>query len=294
MFNFFKKHLLGSKILSLFQKKVDETTLDNLEQLFFEADLGAELSSQLVEKVRELYRKEKDMTPEKVLEKIKEELIIQLQGIEKSQILSHPHVILIVGVNGNGKTTTVAKLARHYQKQGKNVLIAAADTFRAAGVDQLDIWAKRLSCEIVRGKTGGDAASVVFDALTAAKTRKLDVVIIDTAGRLHTKSQLMQELEKIYRVSNKVIPQAPHETFLVLDATVGKNGLEQGAVFHKYTPLSGIILTKIDGTAKGGVVVSLQKQLKIPVRFLGIGEEIDDLKPFDVKEFVNSLFETSS
>lgn len=287
MFKFLKKSFLGSKILSLFQKKVDAETLENLEELFYEADLGVELTQELLEKVNK-YHKE---PPEKIIEKIKEHLIAAYDVKKETPINAKPHVIMLVGGNGNGKTTSVAKLAAAYQAQGKKVLVAAADTFRAAGVDQLDIWAKRVGCDVVKGKTGSDSASVVFDALNAAKARGHDLVIIDTAGRLPTKTALMDELAKMGRVTKKVIPEAPHETLLVLDATIGKNGLEQGAQFNKYTPLSGIILTKIDGTAKGGVVLSLQKELKIPVRYIGVGEGIEDLKPFNAKEFVEALFE---
>lgn len=291
MFKFFKKQFLGKKILSLFQKKVDEETLENLERLFFEADLGVDLSQNLVEKVTTIYRKDAQISPEKVLERIKEDLVISLKSITKPVSNASLHVILIVGANGNGKTTTVGKLAAMHQKMGKKVLVAAADTFRAAAVDQLDILAKRLNCDIVKGKSGGDAASVVFDALQAAKSREVDLVIIDTAGRLHTKTQLMQELEKIYKVANKVVPTAPHETLLVLDATTGKNAIDQGKIFNQFTPLTGIILSKIDGTAKGGVVLSLQKELNVPVRYLGTGEELSDFKSFEPQEFVDALFE---
>lgn len=291
MWKFLKKSFLGKKILSLFQHKVDEESLENLEKLLFEADLSSSIIQQLMEKTRTLYRKNSELSAEAVLAEIHKELLKALALPNKTHAVGHPHTILIVGVNGNGKTTTVAKLAAYYKKEGKKVLVAAGDTFRAAGVDQLEIWASRIACDIVRGKMGGDAASVAFDALEAAKSRGHDLVIIDTAGRLHTKAPLMLELEKMGRVLKKVMPDAPHETFLVVDATTGKNGLEQGKIFHKHTPLTGIILTKMDGTAKGGIALTLQKELQVPIRFVGTGEGIDDLQPFNAKEFVDSLLE---
>jgi fused signal recognition particle receptor len=202
-----------------------------------------------------------------------------------------PMVILIVGVNGNGKTTSVAKLAKFFQNNDKKVLIAAADTFRAAAIEQLEIWAKRLDIEIVKGNPGSDPASVAFDALTAGKARKSDIVIIDTAGRLHTKTNLMQELEKIRRTCKKVNPSSPHETLLVLDATTGQNAIDQAKTFNKFTPITGLILTKLDGSAKGGIVISIYRQLGIPVKFIGVGEGLDDLEPFQPESFVNALFD---
>jgi len=199
-------------------------------------------------------------------------------------------VIFVIGVNGNGKTTTVAKLANHYKKQGKKVLIGAADTFRAAAVDQLEIWSERLGVEMVKGKPKSDPAAVTFDTIQAAISRKSDVVIIDTAGRLHTRSDLLQELEKMVRVANKALPEAPHETLLTLDATVGQNALTQAEIFHQFAPLSGLILTKMDGTAKGGTAIAIQRKLKLPIEFLGTGESFSDLSPFDANSFVDSLF----
>ncbi len=202
-----------------------------------------------------------------------------------------PLVILVVGVNGNGKTTTTAKLAHKFQTEGKKVLIGAADTFRAAATEQLEIWSERLKIDLVKGVAGSDPASVAFDAVSAGKSRGCDVVIIDTAGRLHTKAPLMEELKKVAKVIKKVIPDAPHETLLVLDATAGQNGIDQAHVFHSFVPLSGLVLTKLDGTAKGGIVFSIQKQLHTPVKFIGIGEGIEDLEPFDVNQFVSALFD---
>ncbi|MFN0065395.1 MAG: signal recognition particle-docking protein FtsY, partial [Chlamydiales bacterium] len=257
---------------------------------FFEADLGASLSADLTNQVRKIYQKRPSMTPDEVLNEIKQRLTAELEGIPQIPSASgKPYVILIVGVNGNGKTTTVAKLAQHYKKLGKSVLIGAADTFRAAAQEQLEMWADKLSVPIVKGKPGSDPAAVAFDAIQAAKSREIDVVLIDTAGRLHTKTDLMQELEKIRRVSGKAERGAPHETLLILDATIGQNGLEQAATFHKFTPLTGLVLTKVDGTAKGGTAIAIQKKMQLPIRFFGTGEKVDDLTQFQVEEFVTNL-----
>lgn len=283
---------LGQKLRDIFRGKVDEEAIDGIEKLFYEADLGRAASLELTEKVRTLYKKNPTLNVETILDTIKKELVDQMQLILPPKNSSgHPLVILIVGVNGNGKTTTVAKLAHHFQAQGKKVLIAAADTFRAAAIDQLQKWATLTGTLLVKGAPGSDPAAVVFDAIAAAKSRGADVVLVDTAGRLHTKTDLMKELEKIHRVSGKALPGAPHETFLVLDATIGQNGLEQAAIFHQFTPLSGLILTKMDGTAKGGAAIAIQKKLKLPIVFIGTGEKIEALEPFDPKTFVDSLFE---
>lgn len=283
---------LGKKIRDLFQGKVDEASIEKLEELFYQADLGAQMSQDLSEKVSSLYRKKPHLTSDEILSTIKQDLITELSSIPSSTPASvSPHVILIVGVNGNGKTTSIAKLAFHFQKAGKKVLIAAADTFRAAAIDQLEKWAERTGACLVKGKPGSDPAAVVFDAITAAKGRGCDLVLVDTAGRLHTKTDLMKELEKIHRVSGKANPGAPHETLLVLDATIGQNGIEQAAAFHRFTPLTGLILTKLDGTAKGGAVIAIQKKLKLPIKFIGTGETLEALQPFEPTAFVNSLFE---
>lgn len=282
---------IGNKIRSLFAGKVDEEKIEELEQLFFEADLGTKTSEELTEKIRKLYRKERGISVDKILAEIKKELVSSLELPPKHFEKGAPHVILVVGVNGNGKTTSVAKLANYYKKQGKKVLVAAADTFRAAGIEQLERWAARLELDIVKGKMGSDPAAVTFDAIEAAKSRGCDILIVDTAGRLHTKTDLMQELEKIHRVAGKAHPGAPHETLLVLDATIGQNGIDQALIFHKHTPLTGLILTKLDGTAKGGGAIAMQKKLSIPIRYVGTGEHIADLVLFDPNHFVNSLFE---
>ena len=202
-----------------------------------------------------------------------------------------PEVILVVGVNGTGKTTSIGKLAQVFRSQGKNVLMCAADTFRAAAIEQLEIWGQRTGTEVIKTKPGGDPAAVLFDALQAATARKTDYVIVDTAGRLHTKTNLMAELEKMRRTAHRIIPGAPHETLLVMDATTGQNGLQQARLFTEAAGVTGIVLTKLDGTAKGGVVVAISRELGLPVRFVGIGEKAGDLLPFKPKEFVDSLFE---
>lgn len=283
----------GSKIRALFNKKIDEETLDQLEQLFYEADLGIQASKELSEKVQKHYRKNPSLNTEQFLQLIEEELtsLLSHKPTQTTIISEGPLAILVVGVNGNGKTTTVAKLAKRYQESGKKVLIAAADTFRAAAIAQLEIWAERIGCDIVKGAPNSDSAAVAYDALMAARARGADVVIIDTAGRLHTRSDLMKELEKIKRACQKAIPSSPHETLLVLDATIGQNGIDQAKIFHEHTPLSGLCLTKLDGTAKGGIVVNIYKQLGIPVKFIGVGESLEDLEPFDAAHFVHALFE---
>lgn len=291
MFKFFKNLGLGKKIRALFQRKVDEEAIAELEKLFFEIDLGSEIAAELTDKVRTLYRKNSEISSEDVLAEIRKGLIASLQVAEKVSLSQKPHVILVVGVNGNGKTTSIAKLGHLYKGEGKKVLIGAADTFRAAAVDQLGIWAERLGVEIVKGKAMSDPAAVAFDAVQAGKSRNCDVVLIDTAGRLHTRNDLLGELGKIRRVIGKAQTEAPHETLMVLDATVGQNGLAQAEAFHESTPLSGLILTKLDGTAKGGTVISIQRKLKLPIRFIGVGEGLSDLEPFDPVSFVNSLFE---
>lgn len=287
--------LLGNKLRNLFSRKIDESTLEQLEQLFYEADLGLQTSTELTQRVRDLYAKDPSLGPEGLLKAIRDETTALLSKHPTSLIEiskeNSPLVILVVGVNGNGKTTSVAKLAKYFQNAQKKVLVAAADTFRAAAVEQLEIWAKRVGVDIVKGAPKSDPAAVVFDAITAAKARHADVVIIDTAGRLHTKTHLMQELEKIRRICNKVHPNSPHETLLVLDATTGQNAIDQARIFHQFAPVTGLVLTKLDGTAKGGIVVSIYRQLGIPVKFIGIGETIDDLEPFQPAAFANALFE---
>ncbi|MBA3237309.1 MAG: signal recognition particle-docking protein FtsY [Parachlamydiaceae bacterium] len=283
--------VLGNTIRSLFSKKIDDETLEALEKAFYEADLGVQTAVELTQKVKELYAKDPNLTGENLLEAIRQEIMrILVTSTPPSIPTASPHIILIVGVNGNGKTTSVAKLAKRYQSDGKTVLVVAADTFRAAAIEQLAHWASRYQIDIVKGAPNSDPAAVAFDAVTAGKARNTNVVIIDTAGRLHTKLPLMHELEKIKRACRKLIEGAPHETLLVLDATTGQNAIEQAKIFNQFTPISGLILTKLDGSAKGGIVVSIQRQLGIPVKYIGIGEGIDDLEPFDPETYVNALF----
>lgn len=286
--------LLGNKMRSLFAGDLNEETLEKLEKLLYEADLGVKISVELTDKVRALHKSHPALDPEALILEIRKELLALLPPSSSLATLppgQGPMILLIVGVNGNGKTTSIAKLAKRYVDNDKKVVLAAADTFRAAAIEQLEIWAHRLKVDIVKGAPKSDPAAVAFDAVTAGKARGADVVIIDTAGRLHTKTHLMQELDKIRRSCKKVSENAPHEVLLVLDATTGQNAIDQAKTFHQYTPLTGLILTKLDGTAKGGIVINIQKQLGIPVKFIGIGEGLDDLEPFDAQTFVNTLLE---
>ncbi len=287
--------LLGNKLRTLFQGDFDEDTLEDLEQLLYEADLGVKTAMDLTEKIREYHRSNPNLDAEDYLNKLKEEVLALLgkgsHGIAEIPSELGPSVILVVGVNGSGKTTSIAKIANTLKSNGKKVLVAAADTFRAAAIEQLEMWASRMEIDVVKGKPGSDPAAVAFDAVTAGVARGCDYVIIDTAGRLQNKTHLMQELEKIKRSCSKIIDSAPHETLLVLDANTGQNGIDQAKTFNKYTPISGLVLTKLDGSAKGGVVVGAQRELGIPVKFIGVGENIDDLKPFDTESFIAALFD---
>lgn len=289
------RSLLTEKILNLFSKPLDENTLEQLEQLLYESDLGVQASLDLTNKIRIFHKEHPKAGPEEMLIEIRRQIIdlLDQQSPELTSIPKEegPCIIMIVGVNGNGKTTSVAKLAKRFTDKGMKVILAAADTFRAAATEQLELWSQQLNVEIVKGSAKSDPAAIAFDAVTAGKSRSADVVIIDTAGRLHTKTDLMQELEKIRRSCRKVNPKAPHETLLVLDATTGQNAIDQAKVFNKYTPITGIILTKLDGTAKGGIVLSIQQALGIPVKFIGLGESMEDLEPFNSESFVNALFE---
>jgi len=286
------KSLLGQKIKSLFSKGYNEEACEHLERLLYEADLGAELSSSIVDEVRGFSRKNPNASSEEILHFVKER-ILSLFKEPPPQKVGALHIVLIVGINGSGKTTTLAKLAKKQIEEGKKVLIAAGDTFRAAAVEQLETWATRIGADIVKAQPNSDPSAVAYDALQAAIARKADVVFIDTAGRLQNKTDLMQELAKIRRVIQKLVPDAPHETLLVLDGTIGQNALDQAKTFHQFTPITGIVLTKLDGTARGGIAVAVHKQLGIPILWAGLGESAEDLVPFDPKEYVDALFKDS-
>lgn len=268
-------------------RAVDVETIEALEEALISADVGVSAAEEIVSAV-----KAKRGRGESLRTLVKDEIRSILRGAEVPPANGHkPHVIMIVGVNGTGKTTTVGKLARLLRDSGKTPLICAADTFRAAAVEQLEVWANRAGVDIIRAKAGADPAAVVFDALAAGKARGRDVVIIDTAGRLHTRVNLMAELEKIRRVASREVPGAPHQVLLVLDATVGQNGLTQAREFTSVAGVNGIVLTKLDGTAKGGIAVAIAHDLKLPIRYVGVGEGIDDLIPFSPDEYVDALFE---
>ena len=271
--------------------EIDDNFLDDLEATMLTGDLGPKTTTYLMKEIRRgvtegIINNTNEVMP------FMEERITEILGAQEEVLELHkPEVILVVGVNGVGKTTTIAKLAHYYAEQGKKVIIAAGDTFRAAASEQLSIWADRVGVSIVKHKEGADPAAVVFDACASALAKEADLVIVDTAGRLHTKVNLMEELKKIGRVADKQIPGAPHQTLLVLDGTTGQNAVSQAKLFGEAVPVTGIVVTKLDGTAKGGVVISIKEELGVPVRWIGVGEQMDDLRPFNAKEFANALFD---
>jgi fused signal recognition particle receptor len=273
---------------------IDQSVIDALEEGLLGADVGAELTTELMERVQRRVRQENLRTVAALTAALREETRKLIphraaEGVETGR--ATPFVVLVVGVNGTGKTTTIAKLAQKWKEEGHTVLLGAADTFRAAAIEQLEQWAERVGVPLVKHKPGSDPGAVAHDTVTAAKARRTDIVIIDTAGRLHNKSHLMQELSKIRRVVSKELPGAPHETLLVLDGTTGQNGVSQAAAFLEAAGVTGIVITKLDGTARGGVILSIMRQLNIPVKFVGVGESADDLIPFDPDDFVETLFE---
>src|SRR6202048_3189769 len=277
-----------------FGKEIDRSTLDDLEATLIGADLGTKTTHEILEKLRDKADRKQIKNVEELKRILKEELLAILTTTNSrpvQKVDGTPEVILVVGVNGTGKTTTIGKLAQVFRSDGKTVLLCAADTFRAAAIDQLEIWGLRTGTEVIKTKPGGDPAAVLFAALQAASARKSDYVIVDTAGRLHTKTNLMLELDKMRRTAQRIVPGAPHETLLVMDATTGQNGLQQARMFTESAGVTGIVLTKLDGTAKGGVGVAISRELGLPGRFVGGGEKQGDLLPFDPKEFVDSLFE---
>jgi fused signal recognition particle receptor len=275
------------------RKEIDADVLDELEYALITADIGVKTVNEILEHVRQRVDRKQSADAPAVKALVREHLLGVLQSVERipARVDQPPLVVMIVGVNGSGKTTTIGKLARRYQGSGNTVLLCAADTFRAAAIEQLEVWGERTSSEVIRQQTGSDPSAVLFDALQSAKARKVDVVMVDTAGRLHTKSNLMAELEKMRRTAGRVVEGSPHEVLLVLDATTGQNGLEQARRFTETSGVTGLVLTKLDGTAKGGVVVAIARELNLPIRYVGVGEQVDDLIPFDPESFVASLFD---
>jgi fused signal recognition particle receptor len=277
-------------------KEIDRGDLDELEAILITADLGARTTAEILDKLRDRADRKQIKDVNELKRLIKEQLLEILNATPPRAGKNpdgEPEVVMVVGVNGTGKTTTIGKLAHALRGEGKNVLLCAADTFRAAAIDQLEIWGSRTGTEVIRTKPGGDPAAVLFDALNAARARHTDTVIVDTAGRLHTKASLMLELEKMKRTAQRIIPGAPHEVLLVMDATTGQNGLQQARQFTESAGVTGIVLTKLDGTAKGGVVVAISRELGLPVRWVGVGEQAGDLLPFNAQNFVDSLFSES-
>ncbi len=283
---------LGDKIGSLvLGEKIDASLLDELETALIASDVGTQTTSVVLADLRERFTRKELTTNDQVRDRLKELLIeILSTKIEGLRITAIPSVILMVGVNGTGKTTTIGKLANRLQADGRKVMLAAADTFRAAAAEQLSIWGERNNVPVIKHKEGADPGAVVFDAVSAAKARGMDVLLVDTAGRLHTKSNLMEELKKVRRILERELPGAPHETLLVLDATTGQNALAQARLFHQAVGITGIVLTKLDGTPKGGIVFAITRELSLPVKYIGVGEGIDDLRDFDPREFVEAIF----
>lgn len=275
------------------RKEIDADVLEELEYALITADLGSRTTTEILERIRDRVARNQVGDAAELKKLIREFLLEVLQGSEREavHVAQPPTVIMVVGVNGAGKTTSIGKLTRRLQSEGKKVMMCAADTFRAAAIEQLEVWAQRTGCEFVKQQAGSDPSAVLFDALQSGKARKIDYVIVDTAGRLHTKANLMAELEKMRRTAQRVIPEAPHEVLLVIEATTGQNGLEQARKFTETAEVTGIILTKLDGTAKGGVVVAISRELDVPIRYVGVGEQIDDLLPFEPETFVASLFD---
>lgn len=294
------RHSINNRLDTIFEsrKQIDEAFLDELEEMLISTDIGVQTTMQILDAVRKGVSRQEISDLDALKSAMKRELLDILHHSEERGVADEravpadvkPYVLMVVGVNGVGKTTTIGKLAQRIKNEGNGVLICAADTFRAAASDQLEIWAERAGVPIVQQKQGTDPAAVLFDALQAAKSRDADVLIVDTAGRLHNKANLMAELEKMKRVAGREVEQAPHETLLVIDAVTGQNGLEQARQFMKVADVTGIVLTKLDGTAKGGIAVAIAKELNLPIRYVGIGEKVDDLMVFDPEAYVNGLF----
>ncbi len=276
------------------RKRIDEDLLEALETRLLTADVGIEATRRIIDGISGQVKRRELKDAEALFRALREQLrtiLMQAQALVKQAAPGKPQVILVVGVNGVGKTTTIGKLAKRLQQEGNRVMLAAGDTFRAAAIEQLQAWGARNQVPVIAQQMGADSASVIFDALQAATARGMDVLIADTAGRLHTKTNLMEELSKIARVLKKIDPEAPHEVLLVVDATTGQNAVNQALQFHAAIPLTGVVITKMDGTAKGGVLFAIAERLRIPIRFIGIGEAVDDLRPFDPDEFIRALFD---
>lgn len=284
---------LGERIESVIAltREVDESALEDLEMSLIASDLGVTTSTEIIGALRERAKRQQIQDGAELKELLKAQIksILDEQQRPVKNISAPPEVIMMVGVNGTGKTTTTGKLAAYFRAQGRSVLMCAADTFRAAAIEQLEVWGQRSGVEIIKTRQGGDPSAALFDALQAAKARNNDVLIVDTAGRLHTKNSLMAELDKMRRTTQRIIPDGPHEVLLVMDATTGQNGLQQARLFTESAGVTGIVLTKLDGTAKGGIAVAIARELNLPVRFVGVGEKIEDLLPFDSAAFVDSL-----
>ncbi len=289
------KNAIVDKIDGLFKSfvKVDEDLFEELEELLISADIGVNTSMEILDELRDIVKENRIKEPEEVKKELFGILRRMIGEHEPLNLSTKPSVILVIGVNGVGKTTSIGKIANDLKHSGKKVVVAAADTFRAAAAEQLTVWCDRAGVDIIKQAAGADPASVVFDAISAVKSRGADVLIIDTAGRLHNKKNLMDELAKIDRVIGRELPDAAKETLLVLDATTGQNAVMQAKEFKEASKITGLVLTKLDGTAKGGIVISIRKELGIPVKFIGVGEKIDDMKPFDSKDFASALFETN-
>ena len=286
-----RDNMSGAINAALYGKnEIDDEFYDELEEILVMADVGVNTSAEIVEKLRDAVFKKNLRKAKDVKEEIKNIVADMLSGGETIDMVTIPSVILVIGVNGVGKTTSIGKMAAMFKEEGKKVILGAADTFRAAAIDQLEIWADRAGVDIVKHKEGADPAAVVFDTISAGRARNADIIICDTAGRLHNKKNLMDELAKIYRVIDRQLPYADREIFLVLDATTGQNAVNQAKEFKDVAEITGIILTKLDGTAKGGVVLAIKNDLKVPVKFIGVGEDVDDLLPFQAKDFVEALF----
>jgi fused signal recognition particle receptor len=291
----FKTHQgMVSKIDQLVagKRKIDDNLLEELEEILITSDIGVkttqELLGQVTEKVQRRELEDADLLKKVLQEQMFHVLRQQEKPLDFSP--SKPFVIMVIGVNGTGKTTTISKLAQKFKGEGKSVLLVAADTFRAAAIEQLEVWGQRVGCEVIKHQSGADPSAVVFDALKAGKARGVDIIIVDTAGRLHTKVNLMEELKKVKRIMARELPNSPHEILLVLDATTGQNAIAQAKMFDKELGVTGIVLTKLDGTAKGGILVGISDELKIPIRYIGIGEKVDDLREFSARDFVDALF----